>query len=399
MSHPSSSHLSRLRRACLAACLLLAASPAALHALGGRTVLDDGHLDLSFNYTAVGWSTAVVHDDFGTSFPFDQVILHFNSTAFPDGHLVAARPADELWDFLGVDADEPFWNAPPFRPATTAPGAKLLEPGFSTTNTPSALIAAYAESDPRISATPNRWMRIELTGLRHWGATPGHVSLWRRGFLPIVHWSTAQPPAGGDVWFTIPGGHDHMDWGFSHAGIYELDLRATARLTDGNLTPTASDTVTLTVVVGPMPGPYFWWAKTNYSSADWTAGLSAPDQPAASLGLNNAAAYALGLSPNDPAIPPENRPRIADTHAGLAFEFSRPAQAPAGATVEIEHSSDLATWTTLARSVNGGGFQTLAVGATVETSTPDPITQRITITARAAGSTGRDFYRLRFLLD
>ncbi len=403
MPTPAAPLHSLLRPLRLAACTaLLAAGLAApsLHAVGGRTVLDDGHLDLTFDYTSAGWTTAVIHDDFGLSFAFDQVLLHFNSAPFPEGHLVPARPTGATWDFLGVAANEPFWNAPPFRPITSTPSAKLLEPGFSTTGTPASLLAAYSESDPRVSSTPNRWMRIELVALRHWGlADPGHVSLWRGGASPIVHWSTARPPLGGDVWFTIPGGHDHMDWAFSHAGIYELDLRASAFLNDASLTPTSSATVTLSAAVGPLPSPYAWWAKTHFSPAEWRQGLAAPSHLAAAPGLNNAAAFALGLPPRDPAVPLALRPGLGQTESGPTFRFTRPAPAPAGATIEIEHSSDLATWTTLARSVDGGAFEILAAGASIESSAPDPLTQRVTLSARAAAPGPRDFYRLRFWVE
>jgi surface-anchored protein len=358
----------------------------------GRIVLDDGHLDLAFDRTASGWSLAVKHDDFEEHFGFDDVVLHLGQGAFPNGHVVSARPAAAEWDFLGVAAGEPFWNAPAFRPISASGSARILEPGFSTEGTPTSQIALQVISDARITSQPRRWIQVELVGHRHWGDVAGHVSLWRAATNPIVHWSTALPPAGGNIWFIVAGAHDHMDWGVSHAGIHEIDLRATTVLNDGNNTPSTSETVTLTLVAGEMPGPYFWWAKDHFSPDEWRAGLAAPGRMAAAGGLTNLHAYALGLDPRSTQT--VDLPGIRMSASARIFHFSRPSAAPAGVTLEVEYSENLASWTTLARSAGGSPFVVLVPGTVVQESAPAGGRTTIEVTAPPSAAPA-GFFRLR----
>ena len=220
-----------------------------VHPASAQIVMDEGHVDLDFDYIGGEWVITVNHDDFPAVAPGDA-LLHARDDAWPSGSRLERPPGDN-WNFVGVGAGESFWHFP----QTQQSG--ILWPGFAAENTPHGTLAAYSELDPRVTDTAARWISISLEEVRFTGEGDGHVSLWTTGAFgdQNVFWSTFDEPEHGNIWYQLEGGHSHMNWAFSDPGLYELDLRASAFLNDGEMTLVESDIVTFEFGIGVIPEP------------------------------------------------------------------------------------------------------------------------------------------------
>lgn len=291
--------------------LLMWVSGSQVPGLTDRFVLDDGHMDLRFDYGLEGWMVDIYHDDHG-AFGMDDVVIQVRDGSFADGDGARIqRPAAETWAFIGVDAGEPFW----LLPAAQVEG--LIWPGFAAERTVLSLLEPYVETDPRVVSTPARWIAITLESVTFHGDGTGHVSKWVSAFgETTVFWSTAIPPEEGDRFFQLAGGHSHVNWGFSHPGRYELVLRASTVPAGDPASRIFSEPVTLTVVVG-----------------DW------PENGPGTI------AHPLEL-------------RVEDGTTLLRFD---PAAVKSGETLWLEESDDLKTWHPILR-VDMSGIKILVDG-------------------------------------
>ncbi len=82
----------------------------------------------------------------------------------------------------------------------------------------------------------------------------GEFSVWVGGFTPTFFMSTADGISAADAITLDLGisGHQHVNWGFTEAGVYELEFTVTGTI-EGIL---QSDTATYTFNVVPEPSTY-----------------------------------------------------------------------------------------------------------------------------------------------
>lgn len=226
--------------------LWAAASP-----IRAAVILDSGHVDLDFNYSSGTWQTGIDHETAGVLAPADAVFYADPTTAYPNGSAIS-RPAGAQWDFVGVAEGETFYLLPQVQ------SSPIVWPGFASEETLPGTFAAYAETDPRVSASAARWITIRLLEVAYYGEGDGEFSLWSTGAFgsSTVWMSTAEGGiAAADKFLFLEGGHTHLNWGFSDIGFYEITFEAAAFLNDGFMTPVSSGPVTFNFGVGTTAIP------------------------------------------------------------------------------------------------------------------------------------------------
>ncbi len=183
-------------------------------------------------------------------------------------------------------------------------------------------------------------------------AGPGQFFLWQAnqfGELEIKM-STADGLGPDDRTSPIVGSHEHLNWGFTSNGVYQLTFEARGRRL-GEHTNILSLPTTLTFEVLPLPepsaSPFLQWLRARFGpSASLELATSDPDGD----GLGNAAEYALGSDPLSASS--AHCPRLVPSGPGapspLVVEFPRPAAAPEARLV-LEYSPQLSSplWTVL----------------------------------------------------
>jgi surface-anchored protein len=178
------------------------------------------------------------HGDIGVGYEDGQLHLHyhfgnnavvggksFSGEKEPDEVITAVpgpsvdRPVGAEWAPLGNQAGDPLWYLPQNSGDETKPflgiATEDLDPGDW--------------SDITWSVTG--WLPPEING---------HFSLWQRGpgldDPPVFLAATADGLGIGDAdsWTQGPGAHDHMNYGFTEEGIYQVELTAMGtHTTDG----------------------------------------------------------------------------------------------------------------------------------------------------------------------
>lgn len=301
----------------IASLSLAAISRAALS--GAPQIIGEGHVDFSFCNTGGLWSVGLVWDRSahpvagspasGALIPSALAILTARDRPFEEGGNRVLRPVgDEVWDFLGVGEQEPFWWFP-------QTGWAGVWPGFSVCT---ECGVPYYEEDPRIRAE-GAWKTVQLLDVRYRGRGSGHYSAWSIDtFGGIVPWmSTAD---GGitddDTYFVGPAGHSHPAMGFSSPGLYEVTFHVTCYGGPGKTNPDTSPPATYYFAVGT----YWEWLARHFKPAQWhdngvSGELADPDRD----GVANLMEYACGLDP----LKSDAAPHSFDTGKGLP-ELSLP---------------------------------------------------------------------------
>ncbi|UGQ11045.1 TIGR03773 family transporter-associated surface protein [Yinghuangia sp. ASG 101] len=225
------------------ACLATALAPAAAvpqppPPTGNGTVIADGHLDLGPRVVDGRW-TVQIRDD--TTRPPtwrypEDVVVHVTDTARQE------LPDDPAYTFLGAPG-EPVWLLPQVQQAG------VPWPGWNT-------------QDPSVLDPPVRdvaWSIERVQG-------PGTFVLFLNedfGAPHTVFNSTRPFPQQLAV---EPNTHAHGNWAFTRPGVYLLDVRMTARASDGRA---LDDRRTLRLAVGtPQPRDAFAVAWAVPAPAD-----------------------------------------------------------------------------------------------------------------------------------
>ncbi|MFN7563741.1 MAG: choice-of-anchor M domain-containing protein [Prosthecobacter sp.] len=140
------------------------------------------------------------------------------------------RPAGAQYDFLGVSAGIPVWTLPEIENVNKpfyGLGSEELDP-FDFTGS----------------------LTLELVSVVS-APAGGHFSLWQdNGGAPIVRFATSDGVSGSDSFLITPGGHEHYNWSFTKAGIYELQFKVSGT---HNIDGFGEDTQTFTFQVVPEP--------------------------------------------------------------------------------------------------------------------------------------------------
>lgn len=184
-----------------------------------QSVYDDGHGDIGIAYEE-GELELHWHIEGGTvdgvpraNEEFDaEELVAVTSLLFNDP---AGRPSDPSWAPIG-----------------NAPGdITYLLPQASISGTPFLGLASEEMGLPSDWATDLTWTVSNFSG-------PGEFSIWQNGVTPDFFVSTAD---GLLSWTGPVGGHDHYNYGFTEAGLYDVELTVSAtHATDGPVSDTAS---------------------------------------------------------------------------------------------------------------------------------------------------------------
>ncbi|MEM9586900.1 MAG: FG-GAP-like repeat-containing protein, partial [Planctomycetota bacterium] len=217
--------------------------------------LTDQHVDLNLQYESGEWRLGPLADE-GTEevqYTNEEAVLYVGSAAS------ANRPDDDAFDFLGVEAGEPFHLLPANQDSDLL---FLGVAGYGLEDSVDRYDAA-AESKDRVGGVPGRWAKATLSDVRHTNPDGtvgnGDFSVW--GFRPFgevfVMMATHDDgvananDAGLDVtdgissddalWVSA-GSHSHYNFGFTQPGRYEVDLTLSAYFGDDGLpTPNLED--------------------------------------------------------------------------------------------------------------------------------------------------------------
>lgn len=177
-----------------------------------------------------------------------------------------------------------------------------------------------------------------------------------------------------------------------YPGLYTVTALVNSPTYEGRAEATLS-------INDPDPSPFFAyanWLLTHFSPEEIQAGLvTAGDADLAEDGTPNLLKYAFGLDPWT-TMSPEARaalPRFAGTGGTNGLVFSLPVTPTGDLIIKVEASSDLATWTEIARRTRGGAW---TGSASVFTGTPDETGLRAEtlVTEPPTPVHPRRFYRL-----
>ncbi|MCS6896716.1 MAG: choice-of-anchor M domain-containing protein, partial [Nitrospira sp.] len=245
----------RLRRSRLRLCRLEdRTAPALLH-----TFLTHEHVDLNIGFTggsSGAWSLVARDSSNAVSHPLDEALLYVGTNA------VTNRPAGSEFAFIGVGPNAPFYRLP------ASQATNLLYLGAAATNIAASSLDRYdpiTESKNRVSGE-GRWAKMTLLSVNG----PGHFSVWQSGdtgpvvFMSTFNNGTSDPDSHGldttdgispdDALWILSGGHSHFNWGFTALGRYEITVKLSGYLDDGNTsvlgTYVESNPITFYVSVG-----------------------------------------------------------------------------------------------------------------------------------------------------
>jgi surface-anchored protein len=201
----------------------------------GQVILTDQLVDLGVTFENGTWDFVIRDDPHQKRYDPDEVIFFAGSNA------IRTQTSDPRFAFLGTGAGNPVWIFPQILNPT------LVTLGISMEEIDPGTFATYFEADPRINRS-GEWITVTLEDVRG----PGQFSLWQTsGFgNPTVWMSTF---TGAKSFITATGSDNHLNWGFTAAGDYEVDLRASAFLGPGMTNQTKSEVVTLHFSIAPEP--------------------------------------------------------------------------------------------------------------------------------------------------
>jgi surface-anchored protein len=220
--------------------LMLAASSAHAYTIVVQDSSSLRHADVEIAVIH-GKLTARVDSDAHGITPADDTLLYDG----PVGTTSFARPASSDWDFLGVGAGQPIyiWSQ--------SNNADRIFLGINSEPVPAGTFAAYSESDPRVTSTPTRWIKMSLVDVVF---TPpdgqpsadAHFSMWNASGPAITQWmASSDGISASDAYYVLERGHSHVNWGFTHRGYYQITFRFSGFTgSSGNLIPFISEPIT-----------------------------------------------------------------------------------------------------------------------------------------------------------
>lgn len=221
---------------------MIAWLPSAAHG-AYDTVLTTGHADIDLAYEASAWELLVHDHDADTEYDPGSALMYVGEAARTN------RPASNSFDFIGVGPDQPYWRLPQNE------NPLLLFLGISTAEIEEGTFDSWSVTDPRLNET-GPFVILSLIDVRG----PGDFSIWTSTDEgPLVWMSTAADGiTADDKLYQLSGSHSHHNMGFTKAGLYEVDFRATAFLGPGATNPVTSEITTYHFGVETVPEPGSW---------------------------------------------------------------------------------------------------------------------------------------------
>lgn len=181
--------------------------------------VDFFHTDLEVSFGTNGWQIGVSHDcpDCGKGglnlLPEEALLI-----ANPDTEwLLPSIPAD--FSFIGAQANEPFW----ILPQNVIGGGLAL--GVAAEFVDGGGLCEWNPKHAQVDVK-DRWIQMQLIDVK--GPENGEFSMWQTDGMspPSVFLSTYNDGIGPeDIYFMSAGGHVHMNWGFTQAGLYAITFR------------------------------------------------------------------------------------------------------------------------------------------------------------------------------
>lgn len=217
----------------LLAALALAAAPSFALA---QVELGAAHVDLGIGYED-GELELHWHDE-----DSDVEYTPTEAYAFIPLSSTFVRPSGAAWDFVGANAGDTLYIAP----QSDVSGVIFL--GLGSEEIPAGIFIGDT-------------LDFSLNSV----SGPGTFALWQTDSFDMPTAFLGSSTSGPDSFSLTTGGHEHVNWGFTAPGIYEVTFTVTG--TEIGETVAISDTATYTFAVGtPIPEP---------SSAAALAGLGA----------------------------------------------------------------------------------------------------------------------------
>ncbi len=287
--------------------------------------LDFGHVDLAWSFSpGQGWGVLAEYDEvFPTAFIAPQdVIFVAKDLPFPQDGSRANRPAGSSWGFVGVEEGEPFWLLP------AAATGDVTELGFNTYD-----VAGVSFADN---------VRIDFLDVEFFGEGDGFFTVYtgfpHLGSVVLHHSTTPGHPGNGSYTLGVDD-HQHVNWTFSHRGLYRVTMQASALLTPGvESSRVFSDPEQIQLAVG-LRGFENWLLTHRIDPDEWSeAPPFGPDS------LPPLLQYALGAEPAE-----DTRGLVEfDIRSFLGSDFAvleMPRRTGADDVIlRVETSTDLVDW-------------------------------------------------------
>ena len=218
------------------------------------------HTDIRTNYVDGQWIMET-HADMAFGSPnaggvSNPTILDWDETVFfvnPLSIITLPTTLDPVaFSFIGAAPGANVWNLP------QSQNSSIVWPGISTESIAAGILASYTPiGDPRVTANAE-WIRYEMVGFRapaganfsgYDSGTGGGPRVWFDSIdgLNGVPESTHGANVSDTFWITR-NSHAHMNWMFTHAGRYEIDIQTKAFVNQGG---------TLVEVVSPVNTLHF----------------------------------------------------------------------------------------------------------------------------------------------
>ena len=222
-------------------------------------ILKTIHVDHAFRYDGGEWEIVIHGNDGDPDLDPEQAVMVVVDQPFPDRGGRVVRPAGSQWDFLGVGANEDLWLIPQ---AYTP----WLWPGWRT----EGFFAEYYDDDPRLGFT-SRFVKISLQGVMYSGSGEGQFSIWSNQTGGVIkQWMSSADGISEEDAYYFSSGHAHNNFGFSDPGVYRVDYKASAFLSnDGGGLPVGTSPV-------ESPVQSFYYAVGTF--AEWKANHFEPHQ-------------------------------------------------------------------------------------------------------------------------
>lgn len=209
-----------------------------------QAILTDEHVDIGLGYSGGAWDLHVHDETNDAEYEPGDALIYLGTSARE------LRPAGSAFDFIGVPAGTNIWRIR----ETPRPNVPFL--GIATEET-GDVFQSYTEADARLNEVAGtqtgEWVRLDLVSV----SGPGQFSVWSNGGNGPVAWmATSNGIDATDRLFVNDNTHQHFNFAFTQAGVYDVTFNASGLLSANNEgSRTFSGPVTYRFGVEAVPEP------------------------------------------------------------------------------------------------------------------------------------------------